>query len=251
MVRGYVSSATEQGGRQYQEDRFVVIRYDTPEEKGWLLAVMDGHGGSEVADLCEKSLGSLFRSLISGPAMITDVLRQLIEALVKKTRGMDTGSTISVVYISETNSNAFVAILGDSPVIIKTVHGLWVSPEHNIRTNEQDRKSVLENGVRYDGGYMCDPVTGNGLQLTRALGDRDFDKFLIREPEVASCLLLNRDSFVLVASDGLVDPGHNNKDTGSLVKIMEGDGTAADLVRDALRRRTRDNVTAVLWKQPE
>jgi len=56
-------------------------------------------------------------------------------------------------------------------------------------------------------------------------------------------------------SDGVVDPGHNNKNgeaiPGYLASIISNGGTATDLVNDALKRQTGDNVTAVLWKQPK
>lgn len=251
MIQGYVNSAMEKGTRFYQEDRFSVIRHETQKEKGWLLAVMDGHGGAEVARYCEENIESKFKPLISDPQlMITDVLRQLIEVFVKETRGMDAGSTISLVYISETSERAFVAILGDSLVIVKNAHGLWISPEHNIRVNQADKKIVLSKGAFSDGYYMSASKLGQGLQLTRSLGDASFDRFLIREPEIFSCFNLNKDSFIIVASDGLLDPSHNDRNVESLRNIVEKGGTAYDLVNDAIRRKTGDNVTAVLWKQP-
>ena len=247
MIQGYVNSATEKGSRPYQEDRFVVIRHETHEEKGWLIAVMDGHGGSEVAEFCEKNLESKFKDLMSKSKNIVSIAAELVKRLTKETRHMTAGSTISLVYISETKSWAYVAVLGDSPVVIKSTAGLWISPEHNIRTNEKDKELVLKKGAIYCNGYMCGLNGNSALQLTRALGDFGLDRYLIRDPEIFS-VELNKNSFVLVASDGLIDPGHNNKDISNLVRIIENDETAYDLVNDALRRRTGDNVTAVLWK---
>lgn len=250
MIQGYTNTATDKGTRQYQEDRYVVIRHDIPQEKGWLLAVMDGHCGSEVAEFCEQNLENLFKTLVHKSENIGPMPAQLMKILVKETRHISAGSTISLVYISETKAWAYVAVLGDSPVIIKGEAGLWISPEHNIRTNEQDKKSVLKKGAVYHNGYMFDPDGNSGLQLTRALGDFNLDRYLIRDPEIFS-VKLNEHSFILVASDGLVDPGHENKDIANLVKIIENNGTARDLVNDALRRKTGDNVTAVLWRQPK
>lgn len=248
MIQGYTNTATDKGARQYQEDRYVVIRHDIQNEKGWLLAVMDGHGGPEVAEFCKQNIETLFKSLISRSEYIRPLLIQLVKILVKESGNISAGSTISLVYISETKAWAHVATLGDSPVIVRGEVGIWTSPEHNIRTNEKDRELVLKNGAVYHDGYMFDPSGRWGLQLTRALGDFNFDRYLIRDPEIFS-VKLNEDSFILVASDGLVDPGHKNKDIANLVKIIEDNGTAQDLVNDALRRKTRDNVTAVLWKQ--
>src|SRR3989344_8287137 len=104
MIQGYVNSATEKGSRPYQEDGFVVIRHETHEEKGWLIAVMDGHGGSEVAEFCEQTLENKFKALAGKSKNIQSILIELVKRLVKETRRMNAGSTISLVYISETKA---------------------------------------------------------------------------------------------------------------------------------------------------
>lgn len=257
MVQGYVNSATDKGARDYQEDRFIVNRVDNSKEKGWLLAVMDGHSGSEVAEFSEANLATYFKNFTDPVLSITieglkRALKLTIKVLSDSTKSMRSGCTLSIVYISETMAKAFVAVLGDSPVIIKHNKGLFIGPEHNVRTNQNDKRIVLQRGALYDPeGYMVDPNTGRGLQLTRALGDSYFDAYLIRRPQIFS-LNLDKDSFVIVASDGLVDPNHkNDKDNiKGLVGILKNGGDALDLVRDALSRETHDNVTAVIWKQP-
>lgn len=108
MVRGYANSATKQGTRSYQEDKFVVIRHKTSSESGWLLGVMDGHGGDEVSIFCEQNIENIFKSLSSKSTNITSILRQLIKTLAKETKNMRSGSTISLAYISESRAKAFV-----------------------------------------------------------------------------------------------------------------------------------------------
>lgn len=264
MVQGYISSATEKGAKYYQEDRFIVIRHDTQEVKGWLLGVMDGHGGAEVAEFCEKNIENFFKTLLPKPLMITDVLRELIHMLNEKLKHTNSGSTVSLVYIHEANSRgdaakAFVAILGDSPVMIKARNGnLVMSMEHNARNNLAEREAAIQRGAVYSGGYIWDDPQSDmrsGLQLTRALGDSALGKFLNREPEVYF-VDLGLESFVAVMSDGVVDPAHgNHKDhkdiPNHLASIISNGGTAVDLVNDALKRQTGDNVTVVLWKQPK
>lgn len=259
MVQGYVNAATDQGRRLYQEDRFVVIRHDTQEVKGWLLGVMDGHGGAEVAEFCEKNIENFFKILLPKPLMITDVLRKLIHMLNEKLKYINSGSTISLVYIQEANSGgdaarAFVAILGDSPVMIKDKNGdLVMSMEHNVRTNLADRKVAIQKGAVYSVGYIWDNPNSDirsGLQLTRALGDSRLERYLNREPEIYS-VDLGPESFVAVMSDGVVDPGHGNRKAiiKKLASIVFDGGTAVDLVNDALKRKNGDNITVVLWKQ--
>lgn len=256
MIQGYANAATNRGNREYQEDRYLACSVAKGKEKGWLLAVMDGHSDSaEVAEICEKNALTHFLAFLGSGREYDDlffkkILRLVIGKLHKETKKMSSGSTISLVYISETQEKVFVAVLGDSPVIVKTGKRTWISPEHNIRTNDRENIRVTRRGAAYNHGYMVNPRTGHGLQLTRALGDSEFDKFLGRRPQVFS-KKLDKSSFVLVASDGLMDPGHDTKDTDSIVEMVESGKTACDLVRDALERQTGDNVTVVLWRQPK
>jgi serine/threonine protein phosphatase PrpC len=154
------------------------------------------------------------------------------------------------VFIPKDESRVDVAVLGDSPVLVSRPDGsIWVSPEHNIRTNEAEADAAIQRGGHISGGYLFASYRPEvGLQMSRALGDAHLDRVLSREPEVFSHVL-GKDSWVLVCSDGAVDPGHGaaqaNIDT--IVRMIEDeDADAQDIVDRALAVPTRDNVTAIL-----
>lgn len=254
MVEGFARGATAQGARSHQEDRHVIVRQSIMcgADWGWRLAVMDGHGGSECVDFCKPCLEEFFEAdlMINNPA----VLRQAIKVVINKTMAFYSGCTLSVVWISEPNAIAHVAHMGDSLVAIKGTRGLRLSTEHNIRTNEQERLAIIERGGRCDSQnmYFIHPASGNGLQPTRGLGDAEFSQWLSREPETFS-VRLDDSSFVLLATDGLLDPSHRKsreEQMSSITRLVDEGANAQDLVNDALRRRTGDNVTVVLWKPP-
>jgi serine/threonine protein phosphatase PrpC len=73
------------------------------------------------------------------------------------------------------------------------------------------------------------------------------DKVLSREPEVFS-LALYKGKFVLMCSDGAVDPSHAaaKASIDSIVALVEAGGDAQEIVERALAVPTRDNVTAIL-----
>jgi len=251
-LAGRVSNFSAKGVRSYQEDRLVAVKKEiSNQEAGWLLAVMDGHVGSQVAKFCAKNLEKFFgQSLGEKKTVDENVFKEIIRLLNESTRHMATGSTISLVFISETNSTALVAVLGDSPVIILDREGkVNISPEHNVRTNLAERKAAVRRGGYYNIGYIW--VGWCGLQMARALGDHDFGTVLSREPEIYK-VDLAPDSFVVVASDGVFDPRHS--ETANQIERLTGmikkDSTfkAKNLVQDAISRRTGDNATAILWK---
>jgi len=234
------TSVARQGPRSYQEDRHHVTYI--PDRKWQLLAVMDGHGGSEVSDFCEKNIFRMMSLENGNPA---HSLSKLVFNLNSATYRYRAGSTFSAVIISDELDLVSVAILGDSPVVVLDAQGeLHVSPEHNVRTNLNERIAAQERGGIYEGGYIY--FGEGGLQMSRALGDMYLAKVLSREPEVYT---IKNPVWVLVASDGLFDPGHKN--TGNLMKEIEKfakDGADAETLMDwAEKRGLEDNATAVVW----
>ena len=246
-----LTHASEQGTRSYQEDRFFVKRLKLKNDSGIFLAVMDGHGGEEVAQLCLDSLPSVISKVTKSKERVSlVVIRNIFKLLNKQTSEMESGSTFSLAFISYRWKMVFVGILGDSSVVTKNFDGrIVISPKHNARTNLKEREAAIKRGACYSGGYICEHPSRNGLQMTRSLGDKEFRNFLDRSPEVYS-VMIGPKSFVDLLSDGVVDPGHKISDSmRSIVPMIENGASAADLVKDALDRKTGDNVTAIVWRK--
>lgn len=251
-----VSQYTAQGERKYQEDRFIVQHLKGfPDGSNVLfMAVMDGHGGAEVSDFLEKHFIEIFIKIAIDPKAEkhnwAEALKFAVVLIGEMTKDMQSGSTISIVIVPDNEQRAYVAVIGDSPVIILDANGqLNLSPDHNARSNEQERQSAISRGAVYDNQYLRDPVTGDGLQMSRSLGDSTMASFLSREPDVYS-VKLGSHSVVIVASDGVLDPLH--EDTSIQEKrlaemVAKGAGAQA-LVEDALNRKTGDNATAVVYR---
>lgn len=243
---GIVTSAMARGPRGAQEDRFTVLSL----RDGWLLAVFDGHNGNAVSDFCAKRLPSLALEVWKKSQANDDeyyFLRTIIQILHKETRRRIAGSTVTLAHVREEDDRLDVAILGDSPAIVHTNGSLWVSNEHNVRSNAIDSKLMEERGADIDHGYMCIECEGfldKCIQLTRALGDKHFNKYLIREPECSS-FSLDSKSVVAIMSDGVYDPSVLCRPSDLLTLPIKN---AQTIVDGALRRGTHDNVTAVVWR---
>ena len=157
---------------------------------------------------------------------------------------------MSLVYVplSLMDGKVWVAILGDSPVIVMDAEGkVDVSPMHNARSNPTERDAAIARGASFDGNYIYAGFSGPGLQMTRAMGDRELVRVINREPEVYS-RIVGPDSFVLVATDGLFDPSHRNlePEIATVVDQIQAGASAQTLVDRAIALPTGDNVTAVL-----
>jgi serine/threonine protein phosphatase PrpC len=241
-----ITTGSTIGKRPYQEDRSVVIA--APDDAGTLLAVMDGHGGSGVAEFISQSLGDVFEKARKLYGDGNAILASTFGTLNSLTREHPAGTTLSLVWIPRGEVCAHVGILGDSPVIIKNPgEASWLSPEHNVRTNEREREMAISRGGICEGGYLYGKNREEGIQLSRALGDAVFDAVLDRRPEIF-WRPIGTGSIILVATDGVLDPRHKATvaQIDRLLKIIEHGGDADAVVRDAVLRETGDNATAIV-----
>ncbi len=254
-----VTSASAQGERDHQEDRAVHAWIDcpaAPEASGWLLAVFDGHRGAECSDKASKSLANSFADgssrLITGGVLEQRSPPCVFQSLNAMAGDMLAGSTASIVFIPEGAQEAYVAVLGDSPVAILDSKGsIYIGPDHNVRTNMKERAAAEARGGIYQGGYLEDSEwPGVGLQMARSLVDKDLARVLNREPEIQKVALGGR-GIVLVGSDGLFSSGvaSGPQQMAEILGKIRKAGEAGEVVKDALARRTGDNVTAIVWRK--
>jgi len=243
-----MTHASEKGKRAYQEDRYVV--YWVPDE-GYLLAVFDGHGGPEAAQICSENLVPLYYEIRNKVlvANLGNIILGVFRGLHEKTKHCGSGCAASIAFIKEDGSEVIVGILGDAPVLVKN-DGIWTSPEHNVRSNLAEAEAAKERGGFIADGYLFQSFSGGGLQMSRALGDVSLDKVLSREPEIFH-LPTKAGDWVLVASDGLFDPSHATHPSVSIGLMIDQGADAKALVQNALDVPTHDNVTAILVKLSE
>jgi serine/threonine protein phosphatase PrpC len=241
-----ISSDTHKGRRDYQEDRLFTLTG----AEGTLLAIFDGHGGADVAHLASEQLPAIWADEITAEgATPKTALQNSIQKLNILTQHYEPGSTISLVFIPANDDTASVAIMGDSPVIIKDAEGkINISPDHNVRTNYIEAEAAKSRGGFVEGGYLFQSYDGMGLQMARALGDSYLNKVLSRTPEIYG-VKINKDSFIIAASDGCFDPGHYDfkKAAQTIVELVERGQEANELVhRAAVDYPTGDNVSCIV-----
>lgn len=231
--------------RPYQEDRFFTCGCP----KGLLIGVFDGHGGEYVSHYASEKFPGIFADEITEPKATPRIaLKKAIKKLVTLTQPHAAGSTLSLVYIPYRGNTVTCAVMGDSPIIIKDAKGeINIGPEHNVRTNEAERKAAEDRGGFVSGGYLCASFSGGGLQMARALGNIHLNRVLSRTPDIYT-VKINKDSFVIVATDGVFDPGHYEFDKAAeaVVKLVEDGADAQVLVDRAVAIPTGDNASAII-----
>jgi len=239
-----ITYASEQGTRDHQEDRYFV----SYPACGVLLAVFDGHGGHDTSEYCEREFAGAFIRAMEMAKDPTKAFEESFKVMSSVLRQFYAGSTASLVFIPENENRAYTAVVGDSPIIVgRTDSSKWYGPDHNVRTNPKEAEAAQSRGGFLSGGYVFKNFSGQGLQMTRALGDYSLSPVVSSEPEINTVGLMPGD-YILVATDGLFDPSHKDflATARGVTDQIEAGGMAQQLVDYALSVPTRDNVTAIL-----
>ncbi|GFZ11596.1 protein phosphatase 2C family protein [Actinidia rufa] len=266
-------SHTDKGYRESNEDEHIRVD-DLSAHLGYIFvcplpsafyAVFDGHGGSNAAAaFVKENAMRLFFEDANLPQTfdVDDLFLEMLEGSHRKaflqadqalaeecSVPVCCGTTALTALILGTH--LMVANAGDCRAVLCR-KGVVIQMSQDHRPSySQERKRVEELGGYIEYGYL------NGdLAVTRALGDW-YMKFplgskspLTAEPEVQQIILTEDDEFLIVACDGIWDV-MSNEDAVSLVRRAlrrhdDPQQCARELVNEALRRNTSDNLTAIV-----
>ncbi|XP_075642504.1 putative protein phosphatase 2C 49 [Castanea sativa] len=261
------------GPRRYMEDEHIRID-DLSSHFGSLLkfpkpsafyGVFDGHGGSEAAAYIRKNVIRLLFEDVNFPqaSEVNDIFLEEVENSVRKAflladqaladdRSVSSSSGTTALTAMIFGSLLMVANIGDCrAVLCRKGEAIDMSQDHRPIYPSEKRR-VEELGGYIDGdGYL------NGvLSVSRALGDWDM-KFprgspspLIAEPEFQQVVLSEDDEFLIIGCDGIWDV-MSSQQAVSLVRRGlrrhdDPEQCARDLVMEALRLNTFDNLTVII-----
>jgi serine/threonine protein phosphatase PrpC len=93
--------------------------------------------------------------------------------------------------------------------------------------------------------------SGASLAVTRALGDAEFEPYVLHTPEVRTIELAGTERFLLVASDGFWEPATKRKNWRHSLEDRLRESPSAEnainMIHDSLSdRNVNDNCTLVL-----
>lgn len=231
---------------------------------GAFYAVLDGHGGSDAAayikrnamrlffedpDLPQTSdIDSLFLKELESCHRKAFLLADLALAGECSSVSSSCGTTALTALVL--GRHLMVANAGDCRAVLCR-KGVAVEMSHDHNTSHlQERRRVEELGGSIVDGYL------NGLSVTRALGDWELKlplgsaSPLIAEPEVQQIELTEEDEFMIMGCDGIWDV-MTSQNAVTLVRQWlrrhdDPQQCARELVAEALRRHTLDNLTVIV-----
>lgn len=265
-------SYTEIGPRDSMDDEHIRIDdlssclgslFNCPMPRAF-YAVFDGHGGPEAAAYIKRNAMRLFfedADLLQSTDIDSVFLNELESSHRKAFLLADLALADECSVSTSCGTTALTALFlgrhllvanaGDCRAVLCR-KGVAVEMSHDHRpTYLPERRRVEELGGWFNDGYL------NGyLSVTRALGDWDLklplgtSSPLIAEPDVQQVMLTEDDEFLIIGCDGIWDV-MSSQYAVSLVRrgLRRHDDPqqcARELVLEALRLHTSDNLTAIV-----
>ncbi|KAH9626956.1 hypothetical protein KSS87_005725 [Heliosperma pusillum] len=254
-------SCAERGPKQYMEDEHVCIdnlgrHLDscTDFPSAAFYGVFDGHGGTDAASFV---CNNILKYIIEDPHFPACVENAISSAFVRadyafadsSALDISSGTTALTALIFE--RTMLIANAGDCRAVLgRRGKAVELSKDHKPNCSSEKLRIEKLGGVVYD-GYL------NGqLSVARALGDWHMkgpkgSAFpLSAEPELKEAVLTEDDEFLLLACDGLWDVMSSQCAVSiarrELMAHNDPERCSRELVREALKRHTCDNLTVIV-----
>ena len=229
--------------RQSMEDIGILIPDLTNDYKVSLFGIFDGHGGTDVVKFVKSRLPQLIKIYLNDLFPVEIAFKNAFKKVDEELKFFDSeyiGTTATLILIKD--NKIYCANVGDSKAyIIYDKAYKQISNDHKC-TNEDERKRINEIG----GKIIKNRVMGQ-LILTRTLGDLYVKQFgVINTPDINVYDINETINYVIIASDGVWDVvdldtitnmGKAGKNVGEFCK---------DIVKLALNKGTKDNVSCIV-----
>ncbi|KAL2522028.1 putative protein phosphatase 2C 47 [Forsythia ovata] len=255
-------SCSEKGPKPYMEDEYICVdnlcehlgaaySFLSP---GAFYGVFDGHGGVDAASFTRKNI---LKFITEDSQFPNGVKRSVRNAFIKvdhaladaKSLDRSSGTTALTALILE--GTMIIANAGDSRAVLgKRGRAIELSKDHKPDCTSERLRIEKLGGVIYD-GYL------NGqLSVARALGDWHMKGSkgskcpLSSEPELEEVVITEEDEFLIIGCDGLWDVMSSQCAVTIVRKELmlhnDPEKCSRELVREALKRNTCDNLTVIV-----
>ncbi|KAF3447190.1 hypothetical protein FNV43_RR12370 [Rhamnella rubrinervis] len=219
--------------------------------------VFDGHGGKHAADfVCHH----LPKFIFEDEGFPKDIERIVASAFLQTDIAFAEACSSNAALSSGTTALAalvigrmlVVANAGDCrAVLCRRGKAIEMSRDHKPMCNKEKKR------IEASGGYVYDGYLNGQLNVARALGDWHMEGMkgrdggpLSAEPELKSTKLTEEDEFLIIGCDGIWDVFMSQNAVDFARRRLQEHNDPAicskDLVDEALKRKSGDNLAAVV-----
>eukprot|EP00262_Sarcandra_glabra_P002719 TRINITY_DN13125_c0_g1_i1.p1 TRINITY_DN13125_c0_g1~~TRINITY_DN13125_c0_g1_i1.p1 ORF type:complete len:326 (+),score=40.88 TRINITY_DN13125_c0_g1_i1:125-979(+) len=221
---------------------------------GAFYGVFDGHGGSDAASFIRKNILKFIIEDAHFPSCVKKAIRSAfvnVDHAFADARSLDSSSGTTALTALMLGRTVHIANAGDCRAVLgKRGRAIELSRDHKPNCSIERLRIEKLGGIVYD-GYL------NGqLSVARALGDwhmkgpKGSACPLSAEPELKEATLTEEDEFLIIGCDGLWDVMSSQcAVTIARKELMihnDPERCSQELVREAIKRDTCDNLTVVV-----
>ncbi|KAL5562324.1 hypothetical protein UlMin_032071 [Ulmus minor] len=255
-------SCSEIGSKPYMEDEHICIdnlvdhlgapgNFPSP---GAFYGVFDGHGGTDAALFIRENILRFIVEDVDFPFCAKKAIRNAFlnaDHAFADAGSLDSSSGTTALAALFSGRTLLIANAGDCRAVLgKRGRAIELSKDHKPNSISEKLRIEKLGGVVYD-GYL------NGqLSVARALGDWHMKGAkgslcpLSAEPELQEMILSEEDEFLILGCDGLWDVMTSQcAVTMARKELMlhnDPERCSRELVREALKRNSYDNLTVVV-----
>ena len=229
--------------RQSMEDTGVTLPNLTNDYKTSLFGIFDGHGGNDgvkyIKDGTPESIKKYRNDLCPIEKCFINSFNKIDEEL-KFYDSENTGSTATIVLIQD--NKIYCANVGDSRA--------YIIYNNSIKQITVDHKcSIPEEAERImnAGGKITKNRVQGQLVLTRSLGDLYVKKYGVTNlPDISVNKIDYNIRYVVIASDGIWDVVDEKTVLSMSKSRKNAEEFCKDLVKLAIEKETKDNVSCIV-----
>ena len=232
--------------RQSMEDIGVMLPDFIPEKKYSLFGIFDGHGGNDVVKYIKNRLPEIIKTNITKNNNYDSIENNLtssfhkIDEELKFYDSEHTGSTATILLFQD--NIVYCANVGDSTAFIVYDNFIKkISIDHKCTDPKEEERILLS------GGKITKNRVMGQLVLSRCLGDLYCKKYGVSNiPDISVNKLEGNVKYVVVASDGVWDVVKENELLQLSKNRKNAEGFCKDLVKLAIDKDTKDNVSCIV-----
>ena len=216
-----------------------------------IIGIMDGHGDSDfVSRYLEKHIPHYY--LKKNPPFDKhfhiETFKKIQKKILEHPEGFVNGSTCLLMFLYKEHNNIILNTvnLGDCRLVLLYDNGYKCITTDHKPDDEREQKRIKDLGGNI---YVDDEGVHRicKLSVSKVFGDGDSQPYVSSEPEIFYDVLTSNTKFIVMACDGLWDE-IKNEELPKLFKKYEGKNYAVELVNEALRRGSTDNISVIVIK---
>jgi protein phosphatase len=257
-----LAALTDVGGRDHNEDSFLLLKASINEINAIIAVVADGVGGLSAGDVASRVGAVTFSSkllekLLAGPALqlddkqVADALRAAVDYANEVILDNVPRSGTTLVAALVIGDVAYVVNVGDSRAYLITKDEIYqITRDHSHAWEDLQRELVkfFNSGGKPDLSGLAEFKRKFIQNHPRAHVINNVVGFFGKvEPIDVFKITLHEGDILLLCSDGLSDV-LNDDDIHKIVIKSDGDTAIQKLVEEAKKNAT-DNITVVLIKR--